>query len=160
MRRHLETLQHGCDTHCFLGAQSVSCVFYVRFCTNLCAIPICSALPGPLHPSRRYFQPAFGLLPKRPGQFPLEGLHPWQQAAHHDPQRRRIPAALPFTRVAQGLRPHPFLRLPRQPPTLHSPAHLPTTTRGSTASAFAMSGFAAATLHVVLSRLRWTHDDH
>ena len=30
--------------------------------------PICSALPGPLHPSRRYFQPSSGLPPKRPGQ--------------------------------------------------------------------------------------------
>ena len=46
-----------------------------------------------------------------------------------------------------------------QPPTRHPPAHLPTTTRGSTASAFAPSGFAAAALHVVVPPL-WRAHDH
>jgi hypothetical protein len=40
MRRRLETLQNCYDTRRLLGAQSVSCVSYVPFCTNLCAIPI------------------------------------------------------------------------------------------------------------------------
>jgi hypothetical protein len=39
MRRHLETLQNCYDTRGLLGAQSVRCVSYVPFCTNLCAIP-------------------------------------------------------------------------------------------------------------------------
>ena len=39
MRRHLKTLQNRHDTRLFLGAQSVSWVSYVPFCTNLCAIP-------------------------------------------------------------------------------------------------------------------------
>jgi hypothetical protein len=38
MRRHLETLQNCYDTRRFLRAKSVSCVSYVPFCTNLCAI--------------------------------------------------------------------------------------------------------------------------
>ena len=39
MRRHLGTLQNCYDTRRFRGAQSVSCVSYVPFCTNLCTIP-------------------------------------------------------------------------------------------------------------------------
>ena len=57
---------------------------------------------GPLHPSCRDFQPSFGLLPKRPSQFPLEGLRPWQPATDHDPQRRRILAPIPLTRPARA----------------------------------------------------------
>ena len=40
MRRHFEILQNCYDTRHLLGAQSVSCVSYVPFCTNLCAIPL------------------------------------------------------------------------------------------------------------------------
>jgi hypothetical protein len=39
MRRHLEILQNSYDTRRLLDTQSVSCVSYVPFCTNLCAIP-------------------------------------------------------------------------------------------------------------------------
>jgi hypothetical protein len=43
MRKHFEILRNCYDTRHLLGAQSVSCVSYVPFCTNLCAVPlVCS----------------------------------------------------------------------------------------------------------------------
>ena len=122
--------------------------------------PICPALPGSLHPSRRHLQPSFAQLPGRPSYFPRARLRPRQQEAEDDPHRRRISAAVPLTRAAQGLCSHPFFRLPRQPASSPTLTSLPATAPGQPGTVFYLPGFTRAAILMVLSPLWWTHANH
>jgi len=50
---------------------------------------------GSPYASRRHFQPPDSPGQRLPSDFPMEGRRASQQATHHDPFLRRVPAALP-----------------------------------------------------------------
>ena len=82
-------------------------------------------------------------------------IRTWQQAAHHDAHRKRVPAPLLPTCAAQRVRPHPPLRLSRQrsPGCSHRPR--------SPAARLQYSATAACrvrTSHIALPTLRRQHE--
>src|SRR5271155_4436818 len=88
----------------------------VRLCQAPLRRPLpCPALSRPLYPSHGHQQPSPDGLRWTTRQLPLAGLCPRQQAAHHDPRRRAVPAPLLPARAAQRLRAHPPLRPALQP---------------------------------------------
>src|SRR5262249_46810700 len=85
------------------------------------------ALSGPLHPSGGHFQSSIIGLRWRACHFPLEGLRPRWQVGPDDAQGIRVLASLLPACAAQGVRPHPSLRISSESLPCPSGIPLPTT---------------------------------
>src|SRR5215467_7353378 len=71
------------------------------FETTLWRARPCSAVSGPLHPSRCHLQSSYSLGHRIRSPVPVEGLCQSQQEAYDDPHRRRIPSPISTACLAE-----------------------------------------------------------
>src|SRR5215467_8768056 len=85
----------------------------------------CSAVSGPLYPSRCHLQSSYSLGHRIRSPVPLEGLCASQQEAHDDPHRRRVPSPISTACLAERVSAHSILRVVGQSQTSKAASALP-----------------------------------
>src|SRR5215471_13414655 len=87
------------------------------FQTTLWRARPCSAVSGPLYPSRCHLESSYSLGHRIRSSVPVERLCESQQEAHDDPHRRRIPSPIPTACLAERVSAHSILRVVGQSET-------------------------------------------
>src|SRR5215831_9772082 len=115
----------GCSELHAISPNLVSAGLGRLFETTLWRARPCSAISGPLHPSRCHLQSSYSFGHRIRSPVPVEGLCESQQEAHDDPHRRRVPSPISTACLAETVSAHSILRVVGQSETSKAASALP-----------------------------------